>query len=114
MAPASRPLLSVLGVALLVVAGCVVCRLPEEAFEAVLRTNLGAIRDAIHGYERDGGCLRDLAQLVAEGYLRQLPVDPFAENRSVWYSVRDDGGCICDVRSTSNETAEDGTRYRDW
>jgi hypothetical protein len=41
-------------------------------------------------------------------------VDPFASKRSAWHSVRDQAGCVRDVRSTSAEIAEDGSRYRDW
>jgi hypothetical protein len=81
----------------------------------VLRTNLSALRDGIDQYERDtADCLRDLDRLVVEGYFRAIPLDPFAENRSEWDLVRDGAGCIRDVRSTSTETAEDGSPYRDW
>lgn len=106
---------SVVTAVLLVGAGCRACpRITKESREAVLRTDLKVMRDVVGQYEHDAGCLHDLEQLVADGYLRQLPRDPFAAEGSTWLAVRNDAGCIQDVRSTSMETALDGSPYREW
>jgi general secretion pathway protein G len=108
--------------------------------ERMLRENLRTIRDALDRYY-DGsttvfhtapsvGYPPDLKALVegveVRGYklrlLREIPVDPMTGNRE-WglHSMEDDpdsdswdGGQIWDVYSKSDETALDGTKYRDW
>jgi len=80
----------------------------------VLRSNLRTLRDVIQEYEGPDGCLRELDQLIADGLLLGLPRDPLAAEGSTWLVVRDDAGCIRDVRSTSTAIARDGSLYRDW
>lgn len=95
-------------------AGCT-CDFREDlANEAVLRFNLKVLREVVLEYEDPDDCLRELDQLVAQGLLRQIPVDPFAAEGSTWLVARNDAGCIRDIRSTSTATARDGSLYRDW
>ena len=59
-----------------------------RAKEAVLRENLFRMRDAIDQYNADKGTYPpDLASLVTEGYLRQIPKDPFTESADTWQIV---------------------------
>lgn len=83
--------------------------------EAVLKTNLHSLRDAIDDYFRDKGRWPlALEELVKEGYLRTIPEDPVAGAR-VWQSVpARDGRGLADVKSTAVRPALDGTRYADW
>ena len=63
-----------------------------------------------------------LDALVSEGYLRKLPEDPFTRNSTSWQSVPAEPDPnnptaepgIYDVKSGSDGTALDGTKYSDW
>ena len=91
--------------------------------EAVLRADLHDMREAIDQYYADKN--RDpesLADLVLAGYLRALPKDPFTGSAESWQEVPAEPDLsdptapigIRDVRSGSDQTAMDGTRYTDW
>ncbi len=87
-----------------------------KAKEAALKQNLLTIRDVIDQYKADKGTYpQTLAELVASGYLRQVPLDPFTKSDQTWQEIRDeqDGG-IFDVRSGSDLVARDGTPYNKW
>jgi general secretion pathway protein G len=93
------------------------------AREAVLREDLFRMRDAIDQYYADRGQYpSDLQALVTEGYLRQVPKDPFTNSADTWITVpaepdpNNPGALpgIYDVKSGSEGTALDGTRYADW
>lgn len=111
-----------MGIALLLtaIATFVVIFLPEppisqETREAVLRTNLQAIREAVDTYRTDHGQgPQSLDALVKAGYLRQLPVDPMRQNSPTWDVVKADDGTIIEVHSSSGRTATDGSSYSDW
>ena len=94
-----------------------------RAKEAVLRQDLFAMRSAIDQYTMDKSkapqALRDLMQ---EGYLREIPKDPFTNSRDTWQVVQEDvllsidqnQPGITDVHSGSNRISTDGTAYSTW
>jgi general secretion pathway protein G len=59
-----------------------------RAKEAVLLENLFRMRDSIDQYYADKGTYPpDLTALVSNGYLRQIPRDPFTESTDTWQIV---------------------------
>jgi general secretion pathway protein G len=64
-----------------------------------------------------------LDDLVQNGYVKQIPVDPITGRSDTWVPVTsdvlssvdqtDDGG-INDVRSGAQQTASNGTAYSTW
>jgi len=96
---------------------------PRKAREAVLKTNLATIRDVIDQYFADKRHYPfALEDLVDEGYLRTIPVDPMTGTADDWeliYSIPDDLAPeeeqgIFNVKSGSSGTAMDGSYYADW
>jgi general secretion pathway protein G len=94
-----------------------------RASEAVLKTDLFNMRDAIDQYYADKGQYPGtLDELVSAGYLRKVPEDPFTNNNSTWQTVQSEpdasnptaGPGVYDVKSGSDATALDGSRYADW
>ena len=56
-----------------------------RAREAVLKEDLLRMRDALEQYLTDRGVYPEALQdLVAEGYLRQMPVDPITKADDTW------------------------------
>jgi general secretion pathway protein G len=93
------------------------------AKEAVLREDLFRMRDAIDQYYADKNQYpATVDALVSEGYLRKLPEDPFTRNSTSWQSVPAEPDPnnptaepgIYDIKSGSDGTALDGTKYADW
>lgn len=94
-----------------------------RAQEAVLKTDLFRMRDAIDQFFADKGKYpADLQALVSDGYLRAVPEDPFTHSNTSWVAVpaepdpanpMADLG-IYDVKSGAEQTALDGSRYADW
>jgi general secretion pathway protein G len=91
--------------------------------EAVLREDLFRMRDAIDQYYADKTKYpASLETLVAEGYLRQVPKDPITNSSETWQTIpsEPDPGDptaeagIFDVKSGSEGTSIDGSRYADW
>ena len=104
---------------------------PEKAKEAVLKTNLRAIRDVLDQYYADRGHYPpSLEAMVEDGYLRAVPVDPITRSTDSWVLVFDEpsldeapaetdipeGGepGVIDVRSGAPGTGTDGTPYSEW
>lgn len=95
----------------------------RTAQEATLKTNLFRMRDAIDQYFADKGSYPSSIQaLVSEGYLRSVPMDPITKSTDTWSTIpaepdpsrpSSDTG-IYDVKSGSDGTALDGSRYADW
>ena len=94
-----------------------------RAKESVLRNNLFTIRTMIDEYTVDKQKAPETLQdLVAEGYLRQVPQDPMTGSDGTWRITMEDtaiGGSnstpgIFDVHSGSDAKALDGTAYADW
>lgn len=98
---------------------------PRDAREAALRENLDTFRSTLDQYRGDKGRYpASLNDLVAEGYLRSIPVDPMTRSRESWRLVYEYPGTpgpgetsrfiVVDVRSGSDARARDGTLYRSW
>jgi general secretion pathway protein G len=93
------------------------------AKEAVLKTDLFRLRDAIDQYYADKGQWpSSLDALVSDGYIRKMPEDPFTKSASSWQAVPSEPDPnnpasepgVFDVKSGSDATALDGTKYSDW
>jgi len=91
--------------------------------EAVLRDDLTKLRDAIDQYYADKNQYPEsLDALVTDGYIRALPKDPFTKSETTWQTVPSEPDPanpsaqpgVYDVKSGSDGTALDGTRYSDW
>ncbi|HEX2342508.1 MAG TPA: type II secretion system protein [Vicinamibacterales bacterium] len=90
--------------------------------EAILKTDLFRMRDAIDQYYADKGEYpASLDALVSEGYLRKIPDDPFTRAAD-WQTLPAEPNPskptaepgVYDVKSSSSDTALDGSRYADW
>ena len=91
--------------------------------EGVLKTDLFNLRDAIDQYYADKGQYPGtLDELVSAGYVRRVPDDPFTMNNTSWQTIPSEpdpsnptaAPGIYDVKSGSDGTALDGTKYSDW
>jgi general secretion pathway protein G len=94
-----------------------------RAKEAALMSDLYIMRDAINQYYADKGKYPDSLQaLVAETYLRAMPKDQFTNSRETWVTTQAEAqpgsnttsNGIYYVKSGSEMTAIDGSRYADW
>ena len=95
----------------------------RRAREAVLKEDLFRMRDAIDQYYADKNKYpQALQDLVTDGYLREIPKDPITDSADTWQTVASEADPtnpgtepgIYDVKSGSERTALDGTRYSDW
>ena len=91
--------------------------------EAVLRTDLFRMRDAIDQYYADKGKYpSSLDSLVSDGYLRSVPEDPITRSKDTWQAVPAEHDPnnpsaepgIYDVKSGAPGTSLDGSNYTDW
>ena len=92
--------------------------------EAVLRDNLFTMRALIDQYTVDKQeAPQSLQDLVAEGYLRDVPVDPFTGANNTWEEVYESDvvtnpdqtvSGITDVRSGSSLRSLNGDLYSSW
>ena len=95
----------------------------QRSKEAVLKEDLFRMRDAIDQYYADKnkypGSLEDL---VSEKYMRAVPQDPFTQSTETWQTTMSDPdpgnpsqqSGISNVKSGSEQTGLDGSRYADW
>lgn len=91
--------------------------------EAVLKTNLFRMRDAIDQYYADKGKYpASLDTLVSDGYMRAVPDDPITKSKDTWVTVpaepdpnnpSSDPG-IYDVKSGAQGTSLSGGSYSDF
>ena len=105
--------------------------IPRRATEAVLKTDLRAIRDVIDQYYADhGNYPQGLEALVEKGYLRRIPIDPITKSADTWQVVLEEfdpeeqpaetdlpeGGQpgVVDVHSGSPAMSLAGTPYSQW
>jgi len=95
----------------------------QASKEAVLKTDLFRMRDAIDQYYADKGKYpASLDTLVSEGYLRKIPEDPMTGSADTWQTVPAEPDPanpsaepgIFDVKSGAEGTSLDGTAYADW
>jgi general secretion pathway protein G len=91
--------------------------------ESVLKNNLFTMRTVIDEYTFDKQkAPQSLQDLVTEGYLRAIPVDPITGTDSSWKVIMEDAMSsvnqtepgIFDVRSGSDKTSLEGTPYGEW
>jgi general secretion pathway protein G len=94
-----------------------------HAREATLKEDLFRLRDSIDQYYADKGQYPStLDALVSDGYLRKLPDDPFTNSSSSWQTVPAEpdpnnptaAAGVYDVKSGSELTALDGSKYAEW
>ena len=93
-----------------------------RAKESVLHSNLSTLRQVIDNYTYDKQkAPQSLQDLVSEGYLREVPVDPMtgtAEWRTIMeeasQAVNQSEPGIFDVKSNSDKMGLDGTPYNTW
>lgn len=89
--------------------------------ETVLKYALFQMREGIDEYhQKNGRYPSSLARLVSEGYLTQIPADPFTNRTDTWKLVPPKAAAgkpatgVYDVMSGSEATALDGTKRADW
>lgn len=89
--------------------------------EAVLRDNLFKMRSLIDQFAADKGRLpQSIDELVSEGYIREVPLDPFTGAKDWAVTTGEDPNSmdgqqgITDVHSSSAEVSSEGTPYSQW
>src|SRR5438067_4244113 len=94
-----------------------------RAKESVLHNNLFTLRTVIDNYTYDKQkAPQTLQDLVTEGYLQKIPIDPMTGSNQTWRTVMEEASQsvsqtepgIFDVNSGSDKMSLDGTAYRDW
>jgi general secretion pathway protein G len=95
----------------------------SRAKESVLKNNLFTLRTMIDEYTYDKQkAPQTLQDLVSDGYLRQIPVDPMTGTSDSWVTIQEDAlnavnqtePGILDVKSGSDKKSSEGTPYSDW
>ena len=95
----------------------------RQAREAVLKEDLHTMRSAIDSYTADKQkAPQSLDDLVQEGYLREIPIDPMTHSKDTWttdtgdslHSLDQTDPGIDDVHSGSQDTGLDGQAYSTW
>jgi general secretion pathway protein G len=91
--------------------------------ESVLRNNLYTIRTVLDEYTYDKQkAPQSLQDLVTEGYLRAVPIDPMVGDNTSWKiemedavrSVNQTEPGIFEIHSSSDKKSLDGTPYAEW
>ena len=91
--------------------------------ESLLKNNLFTLRTVIDEYTFDKQkAPQTLDDLVNEGYLRAVPMDPITGNSQSWRIIMEDAVTsvnqtmpgIYDVRSGSDQRSLEGTPYAEW
>jgi general secretion pathway protein G len=89
--------------------------------EAVLRDDLFKMRSLIDQFAADKGRLpQSIDELASEGYLREVPVDPFTGQKDWAITTGEDPNStdgqsgITDIHSSSGDTSTEGTPYSEW
>ncbi len=94
-----------------------------RAKENVLKSNLFTLRMVIDEYTYDKQkAPQSLQDLVTEGYLHKVPVDPITNSDAQWRIIMEEAMTsvsqtepgIFDVRSGSDKMGLDGTSYSEW
>jgi general secretion pathway protein G len=95
----------------------------RQAREAVLKEDLHVMRAAIDSFTADKQkAPQSLDDLVNEGYIRSIPVDPMTRAADTWQTSTSDAlhsldqtdPGIDDVHSGSQEQGTDGQPYNTW
>ena len=89
--------------------------------ETVLKDDLRKMRSLIDQFAADKGRLpQSLDEVVSEGYMRDVPVDPFTGQKDWALTTGEDANSlegaqgVTDVHSASAETSTEGTPYSEW
>ncbi len=91
--------------------------------ESMLKSHLFTLRTVIDEYTFDKKkAPQTLDDLVSEGYLRAVPIDPITGSDQTWRKIMEDSLTavdqtepgIFDVRSGSDQTSLEGTPYSEW
>jgi general secretion pathway protein G len=91
--------------------------------ESLLKNNLFTMRTVIDEYTFDKKkAPQQLQDLVSEGYLRAIPIDPITGSDQTWRVVMEDALSsvdqtspgIWDVHSGSDQKSLEGTPYSEW
>jgi general secretion pathway protein G len=91
--------------------------------ESLLKNNLFTMRTVIDEYTFDKQkAPQTLQDLVDQGYLRAIPLDPMTGNNQSWRVIMEDAVSsvdqtapgIYDVRSGSDKKSLEGTIYSEW
>jgi general secretion pathway protein G len=95
----------------------------KQAREAVLKEDLHVLRAAIDSYTMDKQkAPQTLDDLIQDGYLREIPLDPMTHTKDTWvtdtsdslHSIDQSDAGIDDIHSGSQETGSDGQPYSSW
>ncbi len=95
----------------------------QRTKESLLKNNLFTLRTVIDEYTFDKQkAPQRLEDLVEQGYLRGIPLDPITNSKDTWRVVMEDALTsvdqtqpgIYDVRSGSDLTSMEGTQYSEW
>lgn len=95
----------------------------QRTKETLLKQNLFTLRNVIDEYTFDKKAApQSLSDLVREGYLRAVPVDPITGNDKSWRLIIEDALTsvdqtqpgIFDVRSGSDLKSLENTPYSEW
>ena len=91
--------------------------------ESLLKNNLFTLRTVIDEYTFDKKkAPQTLEDLVSDGYLRGIPIDPITGNNQTWRLIMEDAISmvdqtqpgIFDVRSGSDLKSLEGSPYSEW
>jgi general secretion pathway protein G len=89
--------------------------------ESVLRDDLFKMRSLLDQYAADKGKLpQSLDDLVSNGYIREIPLDPFTGQKDWAVTTGEDPNSmegeqgITDLHSSSAEVSSEGTPYSEW
>ena len=89
--------------------------------ETVLRNDLRTIRSLIDQFAADKGRLpQSLDDLVSDGYMREVPIDPFTGQKDWAITTGEDPNSLqgeqgmTDIHSASAEVSSEGTPYNEW
>ena len=94
-----------------------------RAEEAALKENLFRLRDAMDQFYADKNKWpADLNELVSEGYIREVPIDPVTKSKDTWQTSQAEpdannpasAGGIDNIHSGSDRTSLDGQPYAEW
>jgi general secretion pathway protein G len=95
----------------------------QRSKESVLKNNLFTLRTVIDEYTYDKQkAPLTLQDLVTDGYLRQVPMDPITGSNESWKLIMEDATNtvnqtqpgIYDVRSGADLISLEGTPYSEW
>lgn len=90
----------------------------DRSRDAVLQHNLRGMREAIDRFHADKGRYpKDLQELIASRYLREIPLDPVTDRIDSWVLVPppgQQGAGVFNVISGAPGAARNGKPYASW